>query len=636
MCGIVGGISKRFKNKDVVESMLAGIKHRGPDGQGAFFDDKNNVFLGHARLAIIDLSESGKQPMSLKSKKTGRMLWITFNGEIYNYQEIKKELTAHGYEFFSTTDTEVILAAFDMWGEECVNKFRGMFVFAIFDSEANTFFIFRDRFGVKPLYYYQNDENFIFSSELKSICTFPDFIKKINPEALSLYFQYGYIASPYTIFENVFKLDKGSFLILKGGVLEIKKYWSSDIYFNKEKTALSESEVEVKLEEILLESFQYRMVADVDVGVFLSGGIDSSLVASLLQHNSTRKIKTFTVGFQEKEYDEAPYAKRIAQYLGTDHYERYVSLNDGKKFIHKYGDIFDEPFGDSSSIPTLILSEFASTQIKVVLGGDGGDELFAGYSKYQAIKKILSIPTSIRRLAADFIDLLGPNMVSNFFNKINKIFGLEIYSNLSGKLPKLSNTLRAKSFQEAFDLASSYWVGADLKNLFINFKPVKNQFNKSNDVDYREQMQLWDIDKYLTDDILVKTDRATMYHGLEGREPFLDQKIWEFVCTLDPALKFKKLGSKYLLKDILLKYLPAELINRPKSGFRPPLHSWIKEGWEDYLKDLLSEKNIKKQGIFNPAVISDIVNRFETDGYVNSDKLWLLLAFQLWYFRWME
>lgn len=637
MCGIVGGISKQFKNDGVARLMLSGIKHRGPDGQDTFFDSDKNIFFGHTRLAIIDLSELGKQPMFIKSKKTGSRLWITFNGEIYNYQEIKKELLVEGYEFKSTTDTEVILAAFDNWGVNCVDKFRGMFAFAIWDEQVGEIYLFRDRFGVKPLYYYKKDDDFVFSSELKSIYAFPSFTKNINLEAVALYFQYGYIAAPHTIFNNVYKLEKGSYLkIGLNGSFKIVKYWQPESYLAKEKINISESEIELQLEKLLLDSFQHRLIADVDVGIFLSGGIDSSLVTALLQKNSTKKIKTFTIGFKEKDYDEAPYAKKVAEHLETDHYEQYVSLKDVQNFIPHYGDIFDEPFGDSSSLPTLILSRFASSKVKVALTGDGGDELFVGYSKYKALVKINYLPFYVRRVLAVIINTVGPAATALSYTTISRIFGLQKYSNLTEKISKLSNTLKARSFEEMLSLSSTYWTKDGLSKILINFKPVEEKLIKTSNLDYRERMQLYDIDHYLADDILVKSDRTTMYHGLEGREPFLDQNVWVFMASIDPKIKFNRIGSKFLLKNILLKYLPKDLIDRPKSGFKPPISSWLKEGWGDQFKNLLSVEMIKRQGIFYPEAIEDLVTRFETGKYVNPDKLWLLIAFQLWYVRWMK
>ncbi|MDD4860419.1 MAG: asparagine synthase (glutamine-hydrolyzing), partial [Dehalococcoidales bacterium] len=482
MCGILGGTSLKIKNEKEISLILESLKHRGPDGSGVFWDKKNRVFLGHQRLSIIDLSDKAKQPMRIITNnptyvktsggrqetitKNKQECVITFNGEIYNYKEIKKELEEKGYKFKSDSDTEVVLNSYLEWGTKCVERFRGMFAFGIWDESKKKMILIRDRFGVKPLYYYFGGDDFIFASELKAICQFPNFHKEINLEVLPLYFHFGYIPDPYTIFKNVFRLEAGMIMEIplpfNSFNFKKEKYWSPEHYFNKtpinadlyaDSCRHNDEKIINDLEKVLKESFQYRMVADVDVGVFLSGGIDSSLVAAILQKNSSKKIKTFTIGFQDEKYNEAPTAREIADYLGTEHQEYYVSTEDLKKAFDNYANIFDEPFGDSSGLPTYLLAKLARQNVKVALSGDGGDELFSGYSKYYAIEKIIKLPIFLRTLMKKIIKIFGPQNITNLYNISCKILPLPRYSNLREKISKLYNLLDGRDLAEMFDLA---------------------------------------------------------------------------------------------------------------------------------------------------------------------------------------
>lgn len=627
MCGIVGGISKNI-NKDIAEKMTAVLSRRGPDTSGVFFDEKSNVFLGHRRLSIIDLSDAASQPMTVES--SGKKYHISYNGEVYNYEEIRKELGAGGYKFKSDSDTEVVLYSYIEWGDKCVEKFHGMFAFAIFDENRKELTLFRDRFGVKPLYYYFDGTNFVFASELKAIYQFPGFKKDIDFDALALYFQFGFISAPHTIFKNTFKLEPGSILKIDAGLnIKKQKYWRPQSYFNDKKIAKSEKEILGELEEVLRKSFNYRMVADVDVGVFLSGGIDSSLVAAILSSNqSSKKIKTFSIGFDDPKYNEADYAKGVAKNLGTDHHEHYISSKEILDIIPKYVDVFDEPFGDSSGLPTYILSKFTrDSDVKVALSGDGGDELFYGYSKYEAVRKINGLPTILKKAAQLSFNALSSNIASR------ALFG---YSNSRGKFDKLINVLDGKNLADTFQLAGSYWLNREIRSMLNN-----KDFNRNNgyatnggSLDVREQMQIWDIENYLVDDILVKTDRATMAASLEAREPYLDQDILEYVSSISCDIKFKE--PKYLLKQILFRYLPRELFNRPKTGFQPPLEKWLKNDLREYINSYLDDNKLKNDNILNADFVGEVMNRYRKGQYVNPEKLWLLLNFQIWRDKWIK
>ncbi|MFH1790297.1 MAG: asparagine synthase (glutamine-hydrolyzing) [bacterium] len=633
MCGIVGGFSN-VVGDSLVERMVTSLKHRGPDKQNFIFIRSNydkKIFFGHTRLSIIDLSSAGDQPMFAEHEN--KKAHIVFNGEIYNYESIREELIQKGHSFNNKTDTEVVLNSYLEWGVNCVDKFVGMFAFAIWDYNKNKLLLFRDRFGVKPLYYFSDSSSFIFASELKAIYLLPNYRKELNYEALGYYFQYGYIPAPHTIFNNTYKLKPGSRLEvdLDGNHLETL-YWSveSELLVEKKDYDNEESLVN-EMEAILSKCFKRRMVADVKVGVLLSGGVDSSLVAALIQKGSNKKIKTFSIGFREKEYNEAHYAKRVANLLGTEHSEYYVSANDVKGIINDYVEIFDEPFGDSSALVTYLLAKNVRKDVKVALSGDGGDEMFLGYSKYSAIDKIHNKAGFLRLSFSKILQVLNPSIVSSVHGSISKYFPIPQYSNLREKIYKLTNALNANNIDELISTVSSHCTLNEAKKI-LGKENIVSLTNGN--FHYKQKMQLWDFLYYLPDDILVKSDRTSMAVGLEAREPFLDVAIWKFVNSVPDKIRYKDIGSKYLLKKVLAKYLPTDLVYRPKCGFRPPMYEWMKNEWSPLLRENLDDDFLKKQEIFNVSYIDDIKKRWNKGSYVNPDKLWLLLSFQLWYKRW--
>lgn len=633
MCGIVGGFANKI-NEQKVQAMVAALKHRGPDSDSFWINSDARFFLGHTRLSIIDLSEAGNQPMICKNKNDNDFAAVVFNGEIYNYQEVREELLRLGWQFSSHSDTEVVVKSFLEWGTECVQKFRGMFAFAAYQSRNNKLYIFRDRFGVKPLYYYQSGGEFIFASELKSIYCHANYKKELEPKALEVYLRFGYIPAPLTIFKNTFKLESGSWLeVGSSGESKKYRYWLPEQYFKGSYADLSEEEILRDLENELGKSFSYRLIADVDVGIFLSGGIDSSLVAALLQKNLKRKLKTFSMGFRGSKEDEAPKAKKIAALLGTDHHEIYVSEKDFFSSLGEYMEIFDEPFGDSSGLPTYFLAKYARKHVKVALSGDGGDELFLGYSKYQAILKLQEMSSPKRRSLITLFSVAGPDQIQKMYQFFSPLLGLSPYSNLREKVDKLRSVLGEINLKEQFISASSYWGRKDLLRL-INANQSGSKKDDHLFLDYdvspAECMQLWDINNYLSDDILVKTDRSTMAVGLEAREPYLDSNILAFMAKIDPKIKFKNAGSKYLLRKILSKYLDPALFEGPKIGFRPPLDDWLKTNLSRELESNLNRKKIAQEGIFNADFVDEIMCRWRAGKYVNPDRLWLLLSFQWW------
>ncbi|OGZ24808.1 MAG: asparagine synthase (glutamine-hydrolyzing) [Candidatus Nealsonbacteria bacterium RIFCSPLOWO2_02_39_8] len=639
MCGIVGIWDFRQGSdkisKGLIESMRDALAHRGPDDAGIFIDEKYNLAFGHRRLSIIDLSARGHQPMANDSRE----LWITYNGEIYNYKEIRSELVFLGCKFKSDSDTEVALKAYEKWGIKSVRKLNGMFAFAIWDKRREKIFLFRDRAGVKPLYYYFKDGLFLFASELKAFHKHPDFKKEINPDGLALFLQLGYIPAPYVIFRNTYKLLPGHYLeIDRNKDFKETRYWDIMDYYSGKQMDKSEEEVEKELEAVLIKSFKSRMVADVPVGVFLSGGIDSSVVAAILQSHSSDKLKTFTIGFNESGYNEAPYAKKIARHLGADHHEFYCDWKDAFNIIPNLPEIYDEPFGDSSGIPTYLVSKIAREKVKVSLSADGGDELFCGYPYYWKIgsiyRKLRKIPKPLLSFSASVLSLIPQEFAETVYN----IF-LSKDKDAKEKFLKLKEILRQKELGNIFKIIISYWQEEEIKKLlkikYDSCDIFSNEFARAMDLENISQMQSVDFKTYLCDDILTKVDRATMAAGLEGRDPFLDRDIIEYAAKLPLKFKYRNGESKYILRKILYKYIPKELLERPKQGFGIPIHKWLREDCQGLLKQYLSYSRIKEQGIFNEEYVKRYLENYLQGRSNNGHKIWFLLMFQLWYERWM-
>ncbi len=632
MCGIVGGFAPKIQEK-IPREMVQTLHHRGPDGSGVFVNTRSTAFLGQTRLSIIDLTRNGEQPMHARPeyhKRDG--ITLVYNGEVYNYREIQKELIARGYTFFSSSDTEVVLAAYIEWGKDCLKKFRGMFAFAVWDEREETLFVCRDRFGVKPLYYLQTGNTFYFASELKALRSVPEFHKEIDRNAVSYYFSYGYIPAPFSIFSCIKKVEPGHFMRVKNGlIVEHAAWWRPE----RDVPSVFESENETKildgLEDVLRESFEYRMVADVDVGVFLSGGIDSSLVAALLQ-SSSRRLKTFTLGFSETAYNEAPAAKAIAEHLGTDHHEYYTSAHEVQRLLPDVIQLFDEPFADSSSLVTYLLAKQARQQVKVALSGDGGDELFFGYSKYEAVTRLSRFPANVRRLGASVLGRCEPRQLSAMYNRLRGVLpSLPAYSNLPEKLTKLEMSLNASSVRDMFIAASTYWSQKDVQAFFAYDSSVSLADGMPLfSVGQREQMQLWDLYRYLPDDILVKTDRTSMAVGLEAREPFLDEAVWQYVRQIPPSIRYKNAGTKYLLRQILGRHIPVSLFDRPKTGFRIPMYEWLRGPWSSLIPEHLHSSRLNAHGILHAPAVEQYVEQWNSGHYVNPDRLWILMSFALW------
>ena len=612
MCGLLGIVDyKKSINASLFNEMLNSLKHRGPDDEGVevFSLDSCSIFLGHRRLSIIDISSNGHQPMLYEH------LAIIYNGEVYNFKDIRQDLISEGYSFDSNSDTEVILKSYHFWGIGCVERFRGMFAFAIYDSEQQEIIIFRDRAGVKPLYYSQTDNALIFSSELRPLLNYPDFNKEIDFEAVSSYLQFGYIHAPKTIFKTVQKLLPGYYLKynIESKILVKECYWNiNDFYENQ----VAREDIVEELEATIIEAFNLRMIADVPVGVFLSGGIDSSLVAAIVQKYSKIPINTFTIGFEDKKYDESNYAKEIAKYLGTNHTELICKKEDALAIITKLPKIFDEPFADSSAIPTVLVSELAKKQVSVVLSGDGGDELFCGYPSYVLMEKRFKLLSKIpfRKTLRKISNIFPvPIFIQNKFN-----------GKLYNKVVKFKNMLDHDDIVNTFKVANSVFSKDEIKGL------IREGYFFSKDIPATtsnlEKMMISDFKGYLPDDLMVKIDRSTMSASLEGREPLLDHKIIEFAASLQ--VSYKK--NKEILKSILGHYIPEELFLRKKQGFGIPINDWLREDLKYLVDQYLGEELIKKYNVFDYGYISELLEAFYAKKN-DDNKVWVLLMFQMWF-----
>lgn len=634
MCGITGFADFNKKSdRSILEKMNRIMAHRGPDGEGYGIYQASNaaIGLGHRRLSIIDLSEGGSQP------KTFQTLHITYNGEIYNYAEIKKELETAGHQFNSHSDTEVILHAYQEWGADAINKFIGMFAFVIYDETNNKLFACRDRAGVKPFFYYHKNGLFLFASELKAIIQHPDFEKEININAAAAYMQYGYVPTPHCIYKNAFKLKPGHFLELdlSNNSISTKQYWNVYDAYNKPLLKISFLDALEETEKVLTNAFQYRMVSDVPVGVFLSGGYDSACVTALLQKNNTEKIKTFTIGVPDAGLNEAPYAKAVAAHLGTDHTEYYCTQKEALEIVPHLPFFYDEPFADSSAIPTTLVSKIAREKVTVALSADAGDEIFAGYNRYDYVmkygKRLQRVPGVVRKSVAAVMD----NVPANAIPFLNKQYLFH------SRYEKVKTFLKNPSEQNMLKNITRQMTDDSVAGLFIDPVSILTTAFDSNELQQDNYSMLsylmaTDYQTYLLDDILQKVDRAGMSVSLEGREPFLDHRIIEWVAQLPLEYKYNNGNKKYILKEIVHKYLPKQMMDRPKMGFGIPISNWLSNDLKVYVDRYFDEAFILKQGVFNNNEVQRIRKAFLNGKQERAEKIWFILMFQMWYDKWMN
>ncbi|NCA20250.1 MAG: asparagine synthase (glutamine-hydrolyzing) [Crocinitomicaceae bacterium] len=641
MCGITGFIDfKKNSNSETILKMTASLHHRGPDASGTEMvrEEEATIGLGHARLSIIDLTESGKQPMKFQN------YWICFNGEVYNFAEIKKDLIEIGHSFVGSSDTEVILHAYIQWGKDCISRFIGMFAFVIYNTETKQVFCVRDRAGIKPFFYYWKDGLFLFASELKAFHENSGFKKEINLGAVNAFMQYGNVPTPHCIFNYCTKLKPGHFLefnlnnadeVLSNSIAHQKEYWNVYDSYNKKKLDISFEEAKTETEKLLKSACDYRMVADVPVGVFLSGGYDSASVTALLQKDRTEKLKTFTIGVPDIGLNEAPYAKDVAKYLGTDHTEINCTQKEALDLIPELPFYYDEPFADSSAIPTTLVSKAARKHVTVALSADAGDEVFAGYNRYDYLyrfgPKINRIPSPVRNMMAGMMDVIPSNSLPVLRNKYN----------FHNRYEKMKGILRNPSPESIMLSLSQQFTNAQLDKLMKTHVDELQTAYHSKELrpeNYTPLAYMMAIDyqTYMVDDILQKVDRATMTVSLEGREPYLDHRVIEWAAQLPDDFKYHNGSKKYILKEITHNYLPKEMMDRPKMGFAIPIASWMQNDLRDLIETYINQSRIEDQGIFNWNNVAKIKDAFFGGKKENDVKLWYLLMFQMWHARWME
>lgn len=625
MCGICGYISKKNITTEQLKEMNDTMYHRGPNDSGEEIypaSDGYQIGFAQRRLSILDLSMLGHQPMHSDNKRIS----VVYNGEIYNFQELKKELA--DYPFRSNCDTEVIIAAYLKWGISCIERFNGMFAIALYDRETQEVYLVRDRIGKKPLYYWYEDQNLVFASELKPIMKCPGFHGEIARGVLSRYLFQQYINAPESIYQNVYKLEPGAILRFSKGQIKIWKYWDiKDVYTKAQADQVcGYEEAKEQLKELLKKAVAVRMIADVPLGSFLSGGYDSSLVTAIAQEYSTEPVKTFSIGFHEERYNEAKYARAVADHLGTNHTELYIDEQDMFDLVESIPRYYDEPFADSSQIATMMVSKLAREHVTVALSGDGGDEFFCGYNIYENVAQ------------AQKLDVLG-----GMVHGICQLPGLK-QAHLEDKLPFRVRVIagnREKESKTQFG-AGNYIVKAramvgelpEGEVLPVHYL-IESRYGVNN---WQIRRMLLDMDTYLPGDILCKVDRASMKYSLEARCPILDTDVMEFSYRIPHQYKYAGGDKKHILKDIAYDYIPKELLDRPKVGFGVPLDKWLRGPLKEQLLDYSSYDYLKKQNIFDAKYVSDMIQKYVATGDAgpatgaNYSKLsWSFFVFQQWY-----
>ncbi len=636
MCGITGFFAPASNIPEWEADLQNGVRalhHRGPDAGGVWLDD--GVGLGHRRLSILDLSDRGRQPMVSPS---GRYVMV-YNGEVYNFRDIRRELESAGRPFTSSGDSELVLAAIETWGvEAAVRRFIGMFAIAVWDKVERRMLLIRDRLGVKPLYFGWDGVSLWFGSELKALRAFKHWKPEIDRGALADYFYYGYINAPRSIYRNVFKLEPGHWLELKeGGQPVIRRYWSVlDAMHDPLKG--TEDQLAEQLEALMSDAFGLRMVSDVPVGMFLSGGIDSSMVTALLQKHCGN-IHTFTIGFSDDGFNEASHARRVAEHLGTNHTAQVIAPDDAKSILLKWADLYDEPFADSSGIPTYLVSKLAGERVKVVLSADGGDELFSGYNVYanmiRNMQRRAAFPRPLRQMIGKGMRMLpldtldeylasSPVLPDSWRGRRRPTYRLQCIRDWLG------SPTNGQMYQTA--LGNSWWAGEATTLVRSAQQPRESVDEYAGD--FADQMCLWDLHNYLPGDILTKVDRATMAASIEGRDPLIDHRLVEFAFRLPLQLRRGSLGPKHLLRKVLYKYVPQAIVDRPKMGFSIPIDGWLRGDLSHLIDEYLDPAAVKRQDILNPGSVEKAVRAFRSKDENATNRVWSLLAFQMWRERW--
>ncbi|WP_372369257.1 asparagine synthase (glutamine-hydrolyzing) [Candidatus Uabimicrobium sp. HlEnr_7] len=613
MCGIFGSTNIRAENKWIKEASKL-LSHRGPDEQNTWHDSENGVVMGHARLSVIDLSVGGRQPMHSKCKR----YTIVYNGEIYNYLQIKKTLQKKGVLFESNSDTEVILAAIEIWGlNKTLNTVSGMYAFALWDKNQKTLHLVRDRVGIKPLYYANFGDFWVFSSELKPIIAHPGCEQEIDRNALALYMKYKYVPSPNCIFHNVYKLPPATILSISASSTKSQTYWNINSTLSQQIFFEDQREAQEQLEKTLGNSVREHMLSDVPLGAFLSGGVDSATIVALMSENHSR-IKTFNIGFTESSHDESSTAQSVAQHLGTDHTQVILTAKEAQQKIPLLPLAFDEPFADSSQIPMLLVSEIARKKVTVALSGDGGDELFAGYNRYIFAPKVIKLSR-----------VPGSKLISRLLLKIpNYLWDMPFTYNkkwqLADRIKKVAHILSKNSPSDVYEYLVSCWQEDSIVKQAEPL-PFSGGITKEN---FIEDMMLSDFSSYLVDDILTKVDRASMFYSLEARVPYLDHRVVECAMRIPLHMKINNGVGKNILRKILYKRVPQNLFCSPKMGFALPLHKWLRTSLQDWAEDVLSSPQLND--FFDMQKILHMWKQHKSGNKNYQEQLWSVLMFQLW------
>ena len=646
MCGLAGVLltgNAALPLRDVVDTMGETLRHRGPDSGNNWVSISNGVGFSHRRLSIVDRSSRGGQPMTSKNQR----YVLAYNGEIYNHPELRSRVKREspGINWAGHSDTETLLECFALWGvEKTLREAVGMFAICLWDSHEKSLTLARDRLGEKPLYFGHQKGIFAFGSELKALKRVPSWNFDINPEAVASYVRYGYVPEPFSIFDNIHKLPPGTFLtvtrsdIADNKIDQATKFWSAvDIAEDglENPTVFTDSGQAVEaLEKVLSQAIKGQLMGDVPVGAFLSGGIDSSAIVALMQQSSPGKIKTFSVGFDDPSYDESIYAAQVAKHLGTDHHELIVSARQAQDVIPKLPEIYDEPFADSSQIPTYLVSELAKSQVSVSLSGDGGDELFGGYNRYvlgaQRWGSISKIPRSIRSAAGSLAQRVSPQTWNRLLSAESSWLPTRFQVRLPGE--KIHKAARVLGSRTSRDLYRNLVSVANPLELTLKSKELAMEYRNTwpIDSDLAHQMMALDTISYLPGDILVKVDRASMSHSLESRVPFLDHRVVEFAWKLPISMKIRGSDSKWILRTLLEKYVPATLFERPKMGFGIPLDTWLRGPLREWASELLSPSKMKDQGFFNSNSVQRLWGEHLGGKQNFQHPLWIILMFQAW------
>jgi asparagine synthase (glutamine-hydrolysing) len=642
MCGIVGFKTSRdfTRLKDSLQEATSRLSHRGPDDSGLFLDETAGVGMGHRRLSVIDLSITARQPMA----SDDGTVHIAYNGEVYNFKEIRNALKGYGHHFRSHSDTEVILKSYLQWGIDCLQRFVGMFSLALWDGFKMHLFLARDRLGIKPLYYHFDGKSLMFGSELKAIMAFEGFERNIDGDAIPLFLHYQYVPAPRTIFENTYKLLPGHYLAYDGQGLKTCPYWTlpkeagGDGDFGGQ-----EEDVIDELDRLLGQAVSDRLVSDVPLGALLSGGIDSSTVVALMQKVNSVPVRTFSIGFKERGYDEAPWALEVARHLGTEHTEFYVTPREAMEVIPGLPEIYDEPFADSSAIPTFLVSKLARSYVTVALSGDGGDEQFAGYVRYWSTQAMAAtfqrLPRSIKKGLARTLAYVPCNWVERCYLPWQRFFpeGLRV-ANFPDKWQKLISLMYHAQISDLYRMTICIWPEKEVEALTGAELPkgqYESSFEETEGWPLLSRLMRVDQRTYLPDAMLTKVDRASMAVSLEVRVPLLDHRVVEYTSKLPDSLKYRNRKGKYLLRRLLGRYVPERLFERPKMGFGVPIDRWFRGELKALLLDYLSAERLKREGLFDQGLVEKKIREHMSSEVNHQYRLWTLLMWEMWRERWL-